>query len=78
MAVSQTTANKAGISNISQADSDGYYYTPFADVRIYVGTGSPHTIITAPIGSLFIERGSGVLYINTNAGTTWAVVGTQT
>jgi len=77
MAVTQTTANKAGISNISQADSDGYYYLPFGDARLYVGTGTPNAIITAPAGSLYIERGAGKLYINTDASTTWAVAGAQ-
>lgn len=44
-------------------------------IGIYVGSGSPNTVITAPKGSLYIRTdGSSTstrLYVNTDAATAW-------
>lgn len=79
MAVVQTAANKAGMSNIATPDATAstYYGLKWGSIILYQGTGSPNAVITAPIGSLYVELGAGKLYINTDSGTTWAVVGSQ-
>ena len=79
MAITQTAADYTGFGNVTTKDADGYYYTTLGSIRLYCGSGSPHTIITAPIGSLYIRNDAGAvnLYINTNASTTWAAVGGQ-
>lgn len=73
MAVTQAAACKNGISLVAQKDDDGYYYFSFGGIRIYVGSGSPHGVITAPMGSVYIETGTGALWSKgTNAtGTDW-------
>jgi hypothetical protein len=79
MAVTQTTADKGGISPIATADATAstYYGIKWGSIILYQGTGSPNAVITAPIGSMYVELGAGKLYINTDAGTTWGVVGGQ-
>lgn len=41
--------------------------------RIYTGTGNPNGVLTAPLGSLWIDNSSiaGLYYINTNGTTEW-------
>ncbi len=77
MAVVQVVADRSGISLVAVADDDGYYYFQFGAWRLYTGTGTPEAIITAPLGSLYVEKGSGVLYINDDGATSWPKVGTQ-
>lgn len=77
MAITQTAANKSGIAQSQYTDSDGIVWTPFGGVSLGVGTGTPNGVATAPIGSLFVELGSHELWMNTDAGTTWEIVGTQ-
>ena len=77
MAVVQVVADRSGISLVAVADSDGYYYFQFGAWRLYTGTGTPNAIVTSPAGSLYVEKGSGELYINTDSSTTWVKVGTQ-
>ena len=75
----QVHGNKAGFGGAAaQEDSDGLFYFAFGAVRLYVGTGSPNSEVTAPKGSLFVELGGPDLYQNTNASTTWEKVGVQT
>lgn len=71
MAVTQTDANKNGYTYIAQEDTGGYFYTMLGGIRIYVGSGTINAVITAPIGSIYIEIGTGALWVNTDAGTTW-------
>ena len=73
----QTEGNKKGFSPVLAEDASGLAYNTIGDVRIYVGTGTPHATVTAPKGSLFIELGGPDLYMNTNAATTWELVGGQ-
>ena len=41
--------------------------------RMYAGTGTPAGVLTAPIGSLYLQSdGAGSTYVNTNGGTAWA------
>lgn len=84
MAVTQTNADCAGMSPVSYKDSDGYWYTQIGSIRIYMGSGSPNTVIGSvagatnpiPIGSLYIRRDSGtvttLLYINLDGTYTWS------
>lgn len=74
MAVTQTDANKQGWVKIAQEDDDGYFYTTLGGIRVYVGSGSPHAVITAPLGSIYVECTSGALWCKTSsaANTTWA------
>ena len=44
--------------------------------RFYSGTGNPNGILTAPIGSLWINDVTGIWYQNTDGGTTWVPFGT--
>jgi len=74
----QTEANKAGVSPILGTDSDGIVYNTLGGIRIIVGTGTPNATVTAPKGSLFIELSGPDLYMNTDASTTWELVGGQT
>ena len=73
----QTEANKTGVTPILGTDSDGVVYNTIGGVRLIVGTGTPNAAVTAPKGSLMIEVGGPKLYMNTDAGTTWEVVGGQ-
>lgn len=78
MAVTQATDDKKGFNGFSHEDSDGYNYADLpGGLRIYTGTGSPNGVITAPIGSLYINRTDGKVYYNSDAETTWALVGAQ-
>lgn len=47
-----------------------------AGVGLYMGTGSPNGALTAPKGSLYVQTDATTttsrLWVNTNAGTTWA------
>ena len=74
MAVTQAVADRKPIASIAVADSDGYYYYTIGSIRIYVGSGTPNAIVTAPKGSQYYEYGTGAIYINSDAGTTWASV----
>jgi len=74
----QATADKAGINTIQRKDTDDLVYTDLGSVQLYVGTGTPHGTVTAPKGSLFVELGGPDLYMNTDASTTWELVGGQT
>lgn len=79
MAIStQTAANKEGLAPFQQTDSDGIVYNTIGGIRIIVGTGTPNGTVTAPQGSLFIELDGPDLYMNTDASTTWELVGGQT
>ena len=71
MAVVQTAENTRGWGATALTDSDGYVYHTFGDIRIYVGTGSPNGIITAPIGSEYTDRAGGDKYVNNDGSTTW-------
>lgn len=44
--------------------------------RFYSGTGNPNGILTAPIGSLWINDATGIWYQNTDGATTWVPFGT--
>lgn len=78
MAFTQTTNDKKSISLSSAEDTGGYVYQEWGSIRIYKGTGSPNTVITAPKGSLCIELSGPDLYQNTDASTAWELVGGQT
>lgn len=71
MAVTQTTDDRKSIVLNAQTDSDGYYYILFGPVRLYFGSGTPNGVITAPKGSLYIDRGNAKIYQNSDASTTW-------
>ncbi len=73
----QIELNKAGFSPVLAEDATGLAYSTLGGIRIYVGTGTPHATVTAPKGSLFIELGGPDLYMNTDASTTWELVGAQ-
>jgi hypothetical protein len=73
----QTAADKEGIVPFQNTDDDGLVYNTLCGVRIYSGTGTPNATVTAPKGSLFIEKGGPDLYMNTDASTTWELVGGQ-
>lgn len=44
--------------------------------RLYSGTGNPNGVLTAPIGSLWINDATGIWYQNTDGATTWVPFGT--
>ena len=73
----QTAADKAGMARMQEATAEGCYLAQFGSIKIGMGTGTPNGQVTAPEGSLFIELGSHELWMNTDAGTTWEIVGTQ-
>jgi len=79
MAVTQTVAGNKGLATVALVDSDGYYYLQMGNWRWYTGSGDPNLVITAPLGSLYtrVDTGAVKLYINTDASTTWTVVGAQ-
>ncbi len=79
MSVVQTVSDRGGLAQVAIADSDGYYYLQFGAVRLYTGSGDPNAIITAPKGSLYnrVDAGNVTIYNNTDAGTTWATLGSQ-
>ena len=69
MAVIQDASCKNGISLVAQEDSGGYFYTTLGGIRVYVGSGSPHGVIIAPMGSVYIETGTGALWSKGTNGT---------
>lgn len=50
----------------------------YGGLKIGSGVGSPNGEVTAPKGSLFIDRDAPNLYMNTDSSTTWELVGGQT
>jgi hypothetical protein len=74
MATAQTSADKKSAGLITQEDAGGFVYTMIGNIQMYTGTGAPNH--TASKGSLYIDTASGKPYINTDAGTTWALIGT--
>lgn len=73
----QTAADKAGISLIAQATTEGVFMVQFGSILLGMGTGTPNGEVTAPKGSVFIEIGSTEMWMNTDGSTTWAQVGLQ-
>lgn len=73
-----TQANIGSTGVITPNNSDGLSYIPIGGIHLYVGTGTPNGEVTAPKGSLFVELSGPDMFQNTNAGTTWEKVGTQT
>ena len=74
MAVTQTDACKTAPSNVCQKDDDGYYYFEiWGGRRLYVGSGTPNAVVTAPLGSVYIETvaAGGTWYVNTDGATAW-------
>lgn len=73
MAVTQTNADCAGMSPISYKDSDGYWYTQIGSIRIYIGSGSPDAVITAPWGSLYCQKDAATYtwWANVDGATEW-------
>lgn len=65
--VGQTVAPVSG-GTASQA----YYASSISGFGVYFGTGSP--TITAAKGSLYLENGSGQLWINQSGTTTWTQI----
>lgn len=43
--------------------------------RIQASSGNPNGIVSAPIGSMWIDSAGGTTYTNTDGGTTWAALG---
>lgn len=79
MAVTQALADKKGFNGFSHEDDDDYFYVDLpGGLRMFTGTGSPNGVIEAPIGSLYINRTDGKFYYNSDASTTWALIGAQT
>ena len=76
-APTQTEDNKSGISLVGVATDEATIMIPMGGVYIGVGTGTPHSEVTAPKGSLFIELSGPDLYMNTNGADTWELVGAQ-
>lgn len=74
----QTTADKAGLSQVAQETTEGVFLMDFGSIKIGMGTGSPNGEVTAPIGSLFIDKANGKVYSNSDGSTTWGLVGAQT
>lgn len=75
MAVTQTTADKAGWTLIAQKDVGGFYYSTLGSIRVYTGSGAPTHV--APIGSWCIDKVAPTIYVNTDGSTTWATWGSQ-
>ncbi|HNR94910.1 MAG TPA: hypothetical protein PKK36_09940 [Kiritimatiellia bacterium] len=73
----QTAADKAGMAIMAEATVDGVYMLQFGAIKIGMGTGSPNGEVTAPEGSLFVEKGDHELWMNTDGAKTWEIVGTQ-
>ena len=42
--------------------------------RIYAGTGTPNTVTTAPLGSLWLRSDAAGFFRNTNGATAWSAV----
>ncbi len=78
-APTQTTANKAGMSNFSTKEStSSIILTEFVGgLSIGVGSGTPNAYVTAAKGSLFIDVDNPLLYMNTDGATAWEAVAGQ-
>ena len=76
MAVTQTSANKAGFGLTAVKDDAGFYYLPWGAVGIYFGSGTPDHIPVAK-ASLCIDVENAIIYIATDAAGTWASLGSQ-
>lgn len=67
---------------VGSAASPGSYFgfgrtatgTVSTGPRIYAGTGTPDTVTTAPLGSLWIQTDALGFFRNTNGATTWVAV----
>ena len=78
-APTQAAADKNGwgVFSVQDTTSSDLYFYPFGSVWFGIGTGDPNGEVTAPKGSLFIDLGNPLLYMNTDASTTWETVAGQ-
>lgn len=72
MAFTQTVGNTVGMVLNTTKDSDGYKYITFGAIRVYVGSGSLNTVVTAPKGSLGIDITTPAIMQNTDGSTAWS------
>jgi hypothetical protein len=70
-APTQTAADKASIAIMMEATTEGVYMAQLGSIKIGMGTGTPNGEVTAPIGSIFINKADGAIYRNTDGSTTW-------
>jgi len=70
-APTQTEADKAGFSSFGHVTTEGVVMFKIGSILIGMGTGAPNGEVTAPMGSIFINKTDGAIYRNTDAGTTW-------
>lgn len=73
----QTAADKAGVSLIATETAEGVAMLQIGSILIGMGTGTPNAEVTAPKGSLFINKADGDLFSNTDGAKAWSVTGTQ-
>lgn len=82
MAVVQTKDDKIAPGMSAVKDSDGYWYIPWVGgTRWYTGSGSPDGIITAPQGSIYIDKTAATtveMWINIDSVTDWDEIGDVT
>ena len=81
MAITQnTTTDVTAPPVICLKDDTGlFYFEQGGGTRRYYGTGAPVTAATpCPIGSLYTDKTTGILYICTVVTGTWTKVGAQT
>lgn len=73
----QTSQDQAGVPLVQAVSPEGIVFTRIGSIYIGMGTGSPNGEVTAPIGSIFVNKTDGDIFSNTDGVKTWAVAGTQ-
>ncbi len=76
MSVTQTKANKGGLSQVflESVDTAPIKMTKFLGVDVGAGSGDPNGYCTAVKGSFYLDVEKAVLYINLDGSTSWAPV----
>lgn len=76
MAITQTVANKSGLSQVfkDSVDTVPIKMTDMLGVNLASGSGDPNGLCTAVIGSLYIDVEIGAIYINLDGVTAWGPV----
>ena len=82
--VTQTDANKGGLSQIGEdtADDPAIRMFSFGGIKLGIGSNTPDGKVIAPAGSMFVDIANTDLYMNDSTvgtpSTSWEKVGGQT
>ena len=74
MAVTQTGISfHKGLNPIPRLDATDatYHVYEMGPIYLVIGSGTPNAVLTAPIGSQYIDVANGQILANTDGGTTW-------